>query len=87
MDLFMILFAAILFFVLTPGIFVTLPPRSGKKMVAITHAIIFALVWSLSHKMVWNVTRIFEGMSKNTQTDKKAKKATSKPKHRVYGTY
>lgn len=63
MDLFMILFDAVLFFVLTPGIFVTLPPKAGKKMVAATHAIIFAVVWSLSHKMVWNMSRMFEGMS------------------------
>jgi len=33
-----------LFFILTPGILVTLPPGGSKYMVALVHAIIFGLV-------------------------------------------
>lgn len=39
---------AVLFFLLTPGILVSLPPGGGKFAVAATHAIVFALV----HKWV-----------------------------------
>ena len=39
------LYAIILFFLLTPGIIVRLPPGGSKMMVAITHAIIFGLLW------------------------------------------
>jgi len=50
----MFLFSALLFFVLTPGILLSLPPNSGKYVVALVHALVFALVWSLTHKLVWN---------------------------------
>jgi len=59
----MFLYAFLLFFVLTPGILLSLPPKSGKMTVALTHALVFALVWSLTHKMVWQATHgLFEGM-------------------------
>jgi hypothetical protein len=54
MHLFMFLFVAVLFFVLTPGIVLSLPPKGSKTVVALTHAIVFALVWTLIHKTVWN---------------------------------
>ena len=43
----MSLFVALLFFVLTPGILLTLPTGGSKKMVAATHAVVFALVYHL----------------------------------------
>lgn len=49
----MTLFVAALFYVLTPGILVTLPNK-GSKMVAATHALIFAVVFGLVHKSVWH---------------------------------
>jgi len=52
----MFIYAFLLFFVLTPGILLSLPPKSGKVTVAITHALVFALIWSLTHKMVWHAT-------------------------------
>lgn len=50
-------YVAILFFILTPGVLLSLPPRAGKLTVAATHAVVFALVWSLTHKMVWKFSR------------------------------
>lgn len=38
-----------LFFLLTPGILVTLPPGGSKYMVALVHAIIFGLVTMFLH--------------------------------------
>jgi hypothetical protein len=49
----MFLFTALLFYLLTPGILLTLPSGSSKNVVAITHSIVFALIMTLTHKMVW----------------------------------
>ena len=59
MYIFMSLFVALLFFVLTPGVFVVLPPNMNGPnsfyTVAVTHAIIFAVVYHFTSKMVWNI--------------------------------
>ena len=57
MNVWMSLFVAVLFFVLTPGVLVRLPPGSTKWVVAATHAAVFALVYHFSHKAVWNATK------------------------------
>jgi hypothetical protein len=49
-------YAAILFFVLTPGILLSLPPKGSKMIVALTHGVVFALVFHFTHKMVWRAT-------------------------------
>ena len=49
---FMFLYSALLFFLLTPGILLTLPPKGKKMTVAAVHAVVFGLVWGLTHKMV-----------------------------------
>ena len=54
MQLWMTLFVAALFYVLTPGILLTLPKGGSKMTVAATHAIIFAVVFGLVHKSVWH---------------------------------
>jgi len=48
----MALYAAALFYVLTPGIVLSLPPGGSKITVALTHAAVFGLVWMLTHKAV-----------------------------------
>lgn len=50
----MTLFVAALFYVLTPGILLTLPKGGSKMMVAATHALVFAVVFSLVHKSVFH---------------------------------
>lgn len=50
----MFLFVTLLFFVLTPGIVVTLPPKSNKYVVAGFHGIVFSLVWYFTYKLVWD---------------------------------
>jgi hypothetical protein len=54
------LFSAILFFVLVPGVIVSLPPKGNKYVVAAVHALIFALIWHCSNKAVWHLTEGFE---------------------------
>jgi hypothetical protein len=73
-------YAAILFFVLTPSILVRLPPNGSKFTVAAFHALVFALVFHFTHKMVWqmsmgmgmpNVPMRKEGMDGLSEEDKK----------------
>uniref|UniRef100_A0A6C0E8U1 Uncharacterized protein n=1 Tax=viral metagenome TaxID=1070528 RepID=A0A6C0E8U1_9ZZZZ len=46
------LYVAILFFLLTPGILLSLPPKGGKYVVAIVHAIVFAVVLHFSGSFI-----------------------------------
>jgi hypothetical protein len=54
MQLYMTLFVAALFFVLTPSVLVKLPPGGNKYTVAAVHALVFAVVYCLVHKTVLN---------------------------------
>lgn len=56
MNIFMALYAFVLFFLLTPGILLSLPPRGSKIVVALTHALVFAVVWHFTSKLVWRAT-------------------------------
>ena len=57
MNVWMSVFMAVLFVVLTPGVLLRLPPGGSKLVVAVTHAVVFALVYHFSHKAVWNMTK------------------------------
>ena len=50
----MTLLMAILFFILTPGIIVSLPPGCDTYTTAIFHSIVFALVWMLIKNPIYN---------------------------------
>jgi hypothetical protein len=53
MNVTMLIYLIVLFGVLTPGQFLTLPSVNSSKMnVTLTHAVLFGLVWHLTHKMV-----------------------------------
>jgi hypothetical protein len=52
MNMNIFLFLAVLAFMLSPGILLSLPPGGSPKVVAATHAVVIALVFSLSHKML-----------------------------------
>jgi|LauGreSBDMM110SN_4_FD.fasta_scaffold183761_2 hypothetical protein len=55
MELYMSLFVAVLFFVLTPGVLLRLPTGGSKLMVAGVHALVFALVFGLTHKLAMDL--------------------------------
>ena len=55
MNLVIFIFVAVLFFILTPGILLSLPPGGSKTVVALTHAIVFGLVFTLSHNMLMSL--------------------------------
>ena len=52
----MSLYLALLFVVLTPGVLLTAPVGS-KLAVAVVHGVVFAVVYSLTQKEVWNATQ------------------------------
>jgi hypothetical protein len=56
MNLVVFAFMVLLFVALTPGIFLTLPSGASKTTVAFVHGIVFALVWWVSHKAVWEAS-------------------------------
>lgn len=56
MNWLMTLFTALLFVVMIPGMFFHLPTGGSKKVVALTHGLIFALVYHFTHKAVWQYT-------------------------------
>jgi len=67
----MFLYTAFLFFVLTPGIVLSLPPKGSKVVVALTHAVVFALVYCLTHKVVYRfVYEGFDAASDKAAADK-----------------
>jgi hypothetical protein len=43
----MFIFAFLLFFILTPGILLSLPPRGSKITVALTHAFVYSLIMTI----------------------------------------
>jgi len=63
MSLIVSLYAAILFFILTPGVLLRLPKNGGKLTVAAVHALVFALVFHFTNKLVWRLGAKMEGMT------------------------
>ena len=62
MNIVVTIYTAILFFVLSPGVFLRLPPKGSKMMVAAVHALIFAVILGFTGKMVWKLSMRLEGM-------------------------
>jgi uncharacterized membrane protein len=48
----MMVYAAVLFYLLTPGVLVRLPPGASTTTVNLTHAVVFSVVWCYTHKAV-----------------------------------
>jgi|APCry1669189534_1035231.scaffolds.fasta_scaffold04767_2 hypothetical protein len=49
----MLLYITVLFVALVPGILITIPPKGSRLVIAITHALLFALLLHLTYKRVW----------------------------------
>lgn len=65
----MCLYVATLFFVLTPGVLVSLPSHGSKMVVAATHAVVFTVIYGLSYKTVSDMMyrEGFKGCPKGTK--------------------
>jgi hypothetical protein len=46
----------VMFILLTPGILVTLPPGGGKMSVTLVHALIFGLIFSMTHGSIMKLS-------------------------------
>ena len=55
MNLVMFIVSAVLFFILTPGIVLSLPPGGSKMVVAGTHAVVFGIVFTLFHNTLMSL--------------------------------
>lgn len=69
MGLFVALYVFVLFFLLTPGILVSLPPKGSKLVVAAVHSLVFAVIYYFTHKAVWRFGSRFgrEGMTETKE--------------------
>ena len=52
LPFFMCIYVFFLFFLLTPGIFVSLPPKGSKYVVAAVHALVFTVILHFTYRMV-----------------------------------
>jgi hypothetical protein len=53
MNVALLVYLIVLFVVLTPGQFITLPSATSSKLtVNAVHAVIFALIWNFTHAMI-----------------------------------
>lgn len=76
------IYAALLFFLLTPSVLVRLPPNGSKYTVAAFHGLVFALVFHFTHKTVWQLSMGMsapspirkEGMENEMTEEEKEKK-------------
>jgi hypothetical protein len=81
MSLIVSIYAAVLFFLLTPAILLRLPPGGSKYTVAAVHAIVFALLFHFTHKLVWRLGARFEGFDDpSTPSASTPAASTTKPK-------
>jgi len=55
MSVLVIFYTALLFFILSPGVFLRIPKNGDKFTVAGVHAIVFGLIYGLTHKFVWKL--------------------------------
>jgi hypothetical protein len=76
MSVLVSLYAAVLFFLLTPAILLRLPKNGSKFTVAAVHALVFALIFHFTHKLVWRFGVRMEGLTdaSSVVTDKKTEK-------------
>lgn len=55
----MTIYVALLFVLLLPGTLLRLPPGGGKWTVAFVHGLVFAFVYHLTHRAVWQWSMSF----------------------------
>ena len=48
----MFIYSAVLFFVLTPGVLLSLPPKGKKMTVAAVHAFVFGFIFTITHNFI-----------------------------------
>jgi hypothetical protein len=59
MNLVVTIYTVLLFFILTPGVLLRIPKKGSIRVVAMVHAAVFAIVYYLTHKLVWRFSSGF----------------------------
>lgn len=62
MNILMLVVMALLFAALTPGVFIWLPFGASRKVAALIHGIVFAVVWYILYRPLSQMLPVFEGM-------------------------
>jgi hypothetical protein len=61
MNFVVAIYCALLFYVLSPGVFLRLPQNGSKMMVTAVHAAIFGIILYFTQKAVWKMSLGLEG--------------------------
>jgi len=61
MNLYMSLYVALLFVLLTPGVLLSLPPGGSKLTVAVVHGLVFAVVYHFTNRTALSICARMEG--------------------------
>ena len=80
----MTLYVAVLFFLLSPGVLVHLPPKSSLITAALVHAVVFGVVYLFTHKLVWNQVKDLEKTDGFTSHMKKKEHFANMKKNMKY---
>jgi len=67
-NVFIFLFSAILFYLLTPSILLTIPKKSNKYVIALVHSIIFATILFCTYKINFSESKEGFGDSKTKES-------------------
>jgi hypothetical protein len=67
MSLIVSLYAAVLFFILTPSILLRIPKSGSKWVVAAVHALVFGVIFHFTNKLVWRLGAKLEGFEPNSK--------------------
>lgn len=83
MNIFMAVYFAVLFYILSPNILLRLPPNGSKMTVALVHAVVFGIVSYLTGKAVWKLSNRL-GMEGMTPLDIPEEKEEKKEEEKNY---
>jgi len=73
MSILMLVVMALLFAALSPGVLIWLPFGASRRVAALVHGLVFAVVWHFLHQPIAQLLSSFEGMAESIMDDKKKK--------------
>jgi hypothetical protein len=74
MSLLMLVVMALLFAALSPGVLIWLPFGASRRVAALVHGLVFAVVWHFLHRPIARLVSSVEGMDEEEGMMKKMKK-------------
>jgi len=70
----MFLYVFVLFFLLTPGTLFYFPKHKSKMITGLSHAFIFVIIWTFTHKYVDKITsNVSEGLTHKPNANSQGK--------------